>query len=70
MSPESRVSTLVVELHDADPGATDVTFTYTHTAIADAGRAFIAEFTEERFLEKMTGFENSLNEFLGSADHA
>ena len=57
-------------LRDADQGNTDVTFTYTHTAIADAGRAFIAEFTEERFLEKMTGFENSLNEFLAKASHA
>ena len=48
----------------------DVRFTYTHTAIGDPGRAFIAEFTGERFLEKMTGFENSLNEFLKKADHA
>lgn len=70
VTPESRVSTLVVELRDADHGTTDVRFTYTHTAIADPGRAFIAEFTEERFLEKMTGFENSLNEFLAAADHA
>ena len=70
VTPESRVSTLVVELRDADHGTTDVTFTYTHTAIADPGRAFIAEFTEERFLEKMTGFENSLNEFLAKAGHA
>ena len=70
VTPDSRVSTLVVELRESAHGATDVTFTYTHTAIADPGRAFIAEFTEERFLEKMTGFENSLNEFLGSADQA
>lgn len=64
VTPESRVSILVVELSDSAHGATDVTFTYTHTAIGDPGRSFIAEFTEERFLEKMTGFENSLNEFL------
>ena len=70
ITPESRVSTLVVELRDADHGATDVTFTYTHTAIADAGRSFVAEFTEDRFLQKMTGFENSLNEFLAKADQA
>ncbi len=70
VTPESRVSILVVELCDADHGTTDVRFTYTHTAIADPGRAFIAEFTEERFLEKMTGFEDSLNEFLAKADHA
>ena len=70
VTPESRVSILVVELRDAPDRATDVTFTYTHTAIGDPGRAFIAEFTEERFLEKMTGFEDSLNEFLAAADHA
>ncbi len=70
VTPESRVSTLAVELRDAAHETTDVTFTYTHTAIADPGRTFIAEFTEERFLEKMTGLENSLNEFLAKADHA
>jgi len=70
VTPESRVSTLVGELLDAAHGATDVTFNYTHTAIGDPGRAFIAEFTEERFLEKMTGFEVSLNEFLAKADRA
>jgi len=70
VTPESRVSILVLRLRDSACGATDVTFTYTHTAIGDPGRAFIAEFTEERFLEKMTGFENSLNEFLAKADHA
>ena len=69
VTPESRVSTLVVGLRDSDHGATDVTFTYTHTAIADPDRAFIAEFTEERFLEKMPGFEKSRNEFLAKVDH-
>lgn len=69
-TPESHVSILLVELRDEAHGATDVPFTYTHTAIADRGRSFIAELTEERFRKKMTGFENSLNEFLAKADHA
>ena len=62
-TPESRVSRLDVTL-EPDGDATTVTFTYTHTAIGPSGEAFLAEFTEERFREKMAAFEASLNRYL------
>lgn len=66
VTPESHVTFLHLDLVDTTEGMTDVTFTYTHRAIGDAGCSFIADFTAERFRDQMNGLEESLNAYLSS----
>lgn len=64
VTPDSHASTLDITLCANADGTTAVTFTYTHTALTDRGRAFIEAFTEEAFRRKMSAFERSLNRHL------
>lgn len=63
-TPASRVSRLDVTVNAKGAEAVAVTLTYTHTAIAPAGREYIAAFTEDAFTAKMKNFETKLNEYL------
>jgi len=67
-TPASRVSRLDVTVNAKGAEAAAVTLTYTHTAIAPAGREFIAAFTEDAFTAKMRNFEAKLNECLARAE--
>jgi len=66
-TPASRVSRLDIGVEAEDTRTTNVTLTYTHTAIAPAGREFVAAFTEDAFLTKMRNFEAKLNASLNPA---
>jgi len=68
-TPQSRVSRLEVRVRPDSAGATQATFTYTHTAITPAGRDFIAAFTKDAFLAKMGAFQRRLNDYLESFAH-
>ena len=65
-TPASRVSQLAIRVRENSGGATEATFTYTHTAIAPDGRDFVGAFTQDVFLAKMRAFEHKLNEYLES----
>jgi len=64
VTPGSRVGGVEISCVEVADGTTDVTVTYTFTALSAAGNEFIAGFTEEHYQEYMAAWQTALNHYL------
>lgn len=64
ITPESRVAKLVISVEEAKDGNSIVNISYTYTALNENGNRFIEELSEEKFIEAMKFWENSMNYYL------
>ena len=64
----SRVCVLRIGVRPKDEGQSFVDITYTYTAVAPAGNAFLDGFTEEAFLAAVTFWERSMNHWLATGE--
>lgn len=60
----SRACHLTVALEDHGDGTTTVDWSYTHTAIDEAGREFVDSYSAERFRTEMQSMEARLTHYL------
>jgi len=67
-TPGSRVCVLRVVVTADASGRSLVDISYTYTAVAPAGNAFIASFTEEKFRAAVTFWERSMNHWLATGE--
>lgn len=67
ITPGVTACRLTITLSSADNG-TDAEVTYSHTSLGPEGDAFVAEFTEEYYLQFMRDWEGRLNHFLKTGE--
>lgn len=67
-TPGSRVCVLRIGVTPKDHDRSLVDITYTYTATAPAGNAFIDAFTEDSFLGAVTFWERSMNHWLDTGE--
>jgi hypothetical protein len=63
-TPASRICVLGITVRAKDENSSFVEISYTYTATAPAGNAFIESLTEEAFVEAVGFWEKSMNYFL------
>ena len=63
VTPGLRTGKLDLKLTEPGPGQTHVSWTYTFTALNDAGREHLKTITEEAFMVRMTFLDESLNHY-------
>ena len=64
VTPESRVGGLQIRLEENADGTTSAHVSYTFTALAERGNAFVDDYTEEVFNRKMRHWERAMNHYL------
>lgn len=63
LTPEVTVCRLRIQLSPAAAG-TDATVTYSHTSLGPEGDRFVAEFSEQFYVQFMRDWESRLNHYL------
>ena len=66
VAPELTVGRISIVIEPDGEVECRATVTYQHTALTPAGEAFIAGFTEEKYLQFMQEWEDSLNRYLAN----
>ena len=64
ITPESRVATLSISVKEHEGETSLVNISYTFTALNENGNRFIEDWTEEKFIESMRFWEDSMNYYL------
>lgn len=67
-APGSRVVKLEIQLHQLDGNQTRAHWSYTYTALTEAGNEYLNHVTEDVYNKKMTKVEESLVYFLKSGE--
>jgi len=62
---DSRVARVRVEVAEAGAQRSAVAVSYTITALSEAGKDFVRQFTEEAYAEKMRDWQRRVTEALG-----
>ena len=68
ITPESRVTHVVVRIEDGGNHKSRVDITYTITALTEAGNTFSDNFTEENFIKDMKFWEATMNLYLETGE--
>jgi hypothetical protein len=66
VTPGITVGRIEIQLEDAPDGGTFAYISYAYTALSEAGRSFVENFSEERYEAFMREWETALNHYLGS----
>jgi len=64
VTPWTTVAKIAISLSENDQSGTDATVTYTYTALSEAGKDFINDYTESFYAEFMRYWENRINDYL------
>lgn len=67
-TPESRVAKLAISVEETEGSNSLVNVSYTFTALNENGNKFIEEFTEDKFVESMKFWEDSMNYYLKTGE--
>lgn len=68
ITPESRVARLIISVKETEGNNSLVNISYTFTALNKDGNRFIEEFTEEKFIESMKFWEDSMDYYLTTGE--
>jgi hypothetical protein len=64
VTPWTTIAKITISLRQNDQSGTDAVVTYTYTALSEAGKDFINNYTESYYAEFMRYWETRINDFL------
>jgi hypothetical protein len=68
VTPWTTVAKITISLRQSEQSGTDATVTYTYTALSEAGKDFINNYTESFYAEFMRYWETRINDYLSSKE--
>jgi len=69
VTPWTTVAKITISLRQNEQSGTDATVTYTYTALSEAGKEFVNNYTESYYTEFMRYWEAKINDYLLSKKH-